>query len=173
MDMTATLLLDDFSSERSALGTTWQLFTDQVMGGQSEARASRTRIARTPCLVIEGLVRTEGNGGFLQVALPLTVNGTPLDASRYQGVRVTVARGSGHWALHLRTASMTAPWMHYRAMLPGRAEKLWVPIDVPFSAFVGEGTSAVLDTNTLVRLGIVAVKPAGPAQLALARVELY
>lgn len=165
-------LLDDFRSERSAVGTTWQLFTDRVMGGRSDAQAKRSRIAGTHCLVVEGIVRTEGNGGFLQVALPLAPSDGALDASRFRALRVTVARGSGSWALHLRTPACTAPWMHYRAELPGRPERQWVPIDVPFSAFTGDGTREALDLTALTRLGIVALKPPGPAQLAIARVEL-
>ncbi|MCU0636058.1 MAG: CIA30 family protein [Gemmatimonadaceae bacterium] len=169
---TPPLLLDDFRAERSAIDTTWQLFTDRVMGGRSDAQAKRSRIAGTHCLVVEGLVRTEGNGGFLQVALPLAPADGVLDASAYTGVRVTVARGSGTWALHLRTPACTAPWMHYRAELPGRAVRQWVPVDVPFTAFSAEGVGTALDVRTLQRLGIVAVKPAGPAQLAISRVEL-
>jgi hypothetical protein len=170
--MTSSLLIDDFRSELSALGTAWQLFTDRVMGGRSEARASRTRIAGTACLVVDGTVRIEGNGGFLQVALPLAADNGVLDASAYTGLRLTVARGGGQWAVHLRTPAMTAPWMHYRAELPGKADRMWATIDVPFSAFRGESTTVAFDQSRLTRLGIVAVKPPGVAQLAIARVEL-
>ncbi|MCU0649558.1 MAG: CIA30 family protein [Gemmatimonadaceae bacterium] len=167
---TAPFLIDDFRADRSTLGTTWTLFTDRVMGGRSEAQAKRSRIAGTHCLVVEGLVRTEGNGGFLQVALPLGADDTTFDASAWRAIRLTVARGSGTWALHLRTPACTAPWMHYIAELPGRAEKQWVDIEVPFTTFAGEGMRTPLDVRVLQRLGIVAVKPAGPAQLAIARV---
>jgi hypothetical protein len=172
MALMKPLLIDDFRGDTSALGTSWQLFTDRVMGGQSDARASRTRIAGTPCLVIDGTVRIEGNGGFLQVALPLAQPGKSFDASAWTSIRLQVARGDGQWALHLRTDAMTAPWMHYRAVLPGKSDRSWVTVDVPFSSFRGERTDTPLDLARLTRVGIVAVAPAGLAQLAIARVEL-
>jgi hypothetical protein len=168
----AALLLDDFTRDDAPSGARWQLFTDRVMGGRSEARATRTRIGGQPCLVVEGLVRAEGNGGFVQVALPLDAGGLPLDATPWRAVRLTVAWGSGQWAVHLRTAGLRAPWQHYRGPVPPTRRTVWETVEVPFDRCVPSGLSTPLDRSQLVRLGIVAVLPAGPAQLAIARVEL-
>ena len=78
----------------SALGTFWRGFTDQVMGGVSTAASPMETIEgrRAPRLV--GEVSPENNGGFVQMALPLTGSGHPLDASAYRGIRVTGRAGA-------------------------------------------------------------------------------
>ena len=68
----APLLLDDFSRPdgRSALGTAWRAFTDQVMGGVSTQSVGRETVEGERALRLRGEVRLDNNGGFVQVALP-------------------------------------------------------------------------------------------------------
>ena len=68
--MDTCLPLDDFGTERSALGAEWKGFTDQVMGGVSDM----------------SVVRVPKNG---KIYARMTFGGTP-----YHGVRIT-ARGLG------------------------------------------------------------------------------
>ena len=112
----AAMLIDDFSNpERmSALGTFWRAFTDQVMGGVSTASSKIETIDGRPALRLTGAVSLKTNGGFVQVALPLTGSWAPLDVSAYRGIRATV-RGNGEtYHLHLRTTETDSP--------PGRRE---------------------------------------------------
>jgi hypothetical protein len=78
----APLLLDDFSRPdgRSALGTAWRAFTDQVMGGVSTQSVGRETVEGERALRLRGEVRLDNNGGFVQVALDL---GGPRDASAF------------------------------------------------------------------------------------------
>jgi hypothetical protein len=57
-------IIDDFtdSPERR-----WQFYTDQVMGGVSEGRASVRLDSEGPYIRLEGLVSTANNGGFIQI----------------------------------------------------------------------------------------------------------
>lgn len=66
-------LIDDLSdpASLSALGTGWQLVTDQVMGGVSRGTLTRETVAGRPALVMRGDVRLENDGGFIQMALDL------------------------------------------------------------------------------------------------------
>jgi hypothetical protein len=111
MPQRPALLIDDFSNpdRMSALGTFWRGFTDQVMGGVSTATSRMETIEGRRALRLVGDVSLENNGGFVQVALPLTGSGAPLDVSTYRGIRLTV-RGNGEtYHIHLRTTGTALP----------------------------------------------------------------
>src|SRR6056297_2550344 len=88
------LLLDDFTEEAAKTGTAWEGFTDQVMGGRSEMSILRIPDPAGPYLRMQGDVSLERNGGFIQVRLMLSKEEKYVDASPYQGIRLTV-RGEG------------------------------------------------------------------------------
>ena len=79
------MLIDDFSKTNltSCLGPTWIGVSDQVMGGNSEARIEKTIVKFRRCLRLTGNVRLENNGGFIQAALSLSTRDTVLDASMF------------------------------------------------------------------------------------------
>jgi hypothetical protein len=167
------LLIDDFSREdgKSALDTEWQAFTDQVMGGVSNGRATREIVDRRPSVLLRGEVSLANNGGFIQVALPLASRGDVLDASEYTGVRLT-ARGNGEdYYVHLRTGDTRRPWQYYQARFATGGA--WQEIDIPFEAFAAENLRAPLDSSKLRRLGIVAAKKAMSAEVAVAHIAFY
>ncbi len=89
------MLIDDFSSDISALGTHWEGITDRVMGGRSEMRVAFSRVDGYSYLSMTGNVSLANNGGFIQARLLLKATGrASFDASRYSGIRLT-ARGKG------------------------------------------------------------------------------
>ena len=89
-------IIDDLSDPvgLSALGTRWQLVTDQVMGGVSRGTLTRETVAGRPALMMRGDVRLENSGGFIQMALDLARPEAPgsgmLDARRWQGLEIDV-----------------------------------------------------------------------------------
>jgi len=169
------LLLDDFASDddTSRFGTDWRSFTDAVMGGVSTARVTREEVDGRRSLRLRGKVALENHGGFIQVALPLDLDGEPLDGSAYGGVRllVRVRGGEPGYYLHLRTAGTVHPWSHYRAEIP--AGEGWTEVRIPFSDFRPVGLRRELDIAALTRIGIVAGKRAFEADIAVARIGLY
>ena len=60
----STDLIDDFSDNPERR---WQFYTDQVMGGVSDGRASVRLDSEGPYVRLEGLVSTANNGGFIQI----------------------------------------------------------------------------------------------------------
>ena len=90
------MLIDDFSGDAlvSALGTRWQVVSDQVMGGISRAALQVGEHAGRRCLRLHGEVRLENNGGFVQMALDLAPAGVPIDVSRFAGLCLVV---NGNW----------------------------------------------------------------------------
>src|SRR6266511_3167985 len=82
------------------------------------------------------------NGGFIQMALDLAIEGQPLDASSCAGV-LLVARGNGEsYGVHLRTPDCLRPWQSYRAGFVAAPE--WREIRLPFERFEGQPDSPPL-----------------------------
>jgi len=173
MQAASTFLIDDFSLEQgnSVMGTTWRLFTDQVMGGVSAGTSSVETIEGRRCLRLRGQVSLENNGGFIQVALPLLQGGRSFDASEFKGVRAWV-RGNGKaYHIHLRTAQTGLPWQYFSAAFDSTAR--WQPVDLPFAGFKPENLQARLDTRGLVRIAVVASGEKFEADIAVSRLEFY
>lgn len=173
MPQPSTLLIDDFSrlDRLSALGTYWRGFTDQVMGGVSTATIRVETVAERRALRLTGDVSLENNGGFVQVALPLTGSGLPLDVSSYKGLRLLVLGNDETYHIHLRTTATGLPWQYYYAAFP--AGPSWQTIDLPFDAFQGASLKAKLDPGQATRIAIVAYGKAFRADVAVGRIELY
>lgn len=103
------------------------------MGGVSQETMALTEIDGRRCLRLTGDVRLENNGGFIQMALDLAIEGQPLDASSCAGV-LLVARGNGEsYGVHLRTPDCLRPWQSYRAGFVAAPE--WREIRLPFQRF--------------------------------------
>ena len=159
------------SPGKSTLGTEWSGITDRVMGGMSDLEVSLERIDEELCYRMRGQVRTANNGGFIQMALPLSTSPQGLDASAHTGLRIRV-RGNGEdYALHLRTSDHRMPWDYHSAVFVAGPE--WRTINLPFTAFQRSGGRGPMDTNHLQRLALVGIGRDFRADLALASVALY
>lgn len=170
--MTAPLLLDDFRKDDgvSALGTRWEGFTDRVMGGRSDMQVGYRDSDAGRVLHMQGQVRLENRGGFIQARLPLAAGGGSFDASAWQGIRIKVRGAPGPYYLHLRTRQTWQPWQHFRAAIEVGPE--WREQFVPFSAFAGRATWRSLDPASLKSIGVVAYGEAFEAEIEVARLEL-
>ena len=170
-----TYLLDDFSqSDGSRFGTDWQLFSDQVLDGDSEGRIEQLAADQDApaCLHLQGELKPGAQNGFLQLALPLVASRYLFDARHFSGIqlscRATAAEG---FALLLRTKELSMPWQHYRAPLVPSAD--WAVHRVDFSDFVPVQTSHELNLERLSRLAIVAGPPAQRVDFWLAEIGFY
>lgn len=169
----ANFVIDDFSREdgRSALGTAWRLFTDRVMGGVSTAASGYDVVAGRRCLRLRGEVSLANNGGFVQVALPLLVEGGPFDASAFRGVRLRV-RGNGEtYHVHLRSPNNTRPWQYYSAEFSAGPEWRWV--NLPFADFRPKNLRRPLDASRLLRIALVAIDREFRADVAVSGLEFF
>lgn len=163
------LVLSDLSQD-DAPGQ-WRGFSDRVMGGVSQEHVTLETIARRRCLRLRGEVRLDNNGGFVQLALPLTQNGGPIDARAFRGVRLLVTGNGEHYRLHLRTVDCRRPQQYYwTAFVAGTA---WGVVELPFAACQPKGLDVPLALGALTRLGLVAYGRPFGADVAIARVSLY
>jgi hypothetical protein len=162
------LVLSDLAADD---GRGWRAFSDRVMGGISREQAALATVDGRRCLRLQGEVRLENNGGFVQMAIGLETRSGPLDARRFSGVRLLVRGNGEEYLIHLRTQQTRLPWQYYRAAFVARP--LWQTIDLPFRAFQSEQTSRPLDLAALTSLGVVAYGRRFSADIAVARVALY
>jgi len=166
-------LIDDFSREDglSAVGTRWQFFTDQVMGGVSTGAARFAVHEGRRSIRLQGRVSLENNGGFIQVALPLVTGDEPLDASNCRGVRIWARGNEERYGVHIRTSDLGLPWQYYSAEFAAGA--VWKKVDLPFSKFRPESSETALNPSRLTRVAIVAADKAFKADVAVSRLKFY
>jgi hypothetical protein len=166
------LIIDDrrSGSLESTLGTSWRLITDGVMGGVSRGTLTLETIDQRDCIRMQGDVRLENNGGFVQVALD--IGGTAAaDASPYHGIVMDVYGNDEAYNLHLRSDDLWLPWQSYRATF--QASPRWQTVQLPFAEFSPYKTRRALDTTGLERIGLVAIGRAFTADLCIGRLGLY
>lgn len=168
------LLVDDFGSRVSALGTEWEGFTDQVMGGKSEMQIGHRVEDGHGFISLSGKVSLANNGGFIQTRLMLSPerNGA-FDASPYSGIRIS-ARGKGDgYYIFLRTSGNRFPWSFFMAALPVTGE--WSSIDIPWDRFEkGDfGSFFALNLHKVTSLAVVAYKKEFEASIDVREISFY
>lgn len=168
-----SMLIDDFSnpSLTSKLGTAWRGVSDQVMGGISQASVTRESVDGRPALRLQGDVRLENDGGFIQAALDLSPERGIYDASGFTGLRLTVRGNGERYSLHLRSADNVRPWQSYRTHFIAGPE--WETLELPFASFTPYRLETPLDTSRLRRIGLVAIGRAFSADLTVSEIAFY
>jgi hypothetical protein len=171
--MTIAAMIDDFSRPHPAAanGARWQAFSDNVMGGVSQASMSRELIEGRPALRLRGDVRLENNGGFVQAALDLAADGGAADVRGFSGIEIDVIGPPESYGLHLRTSDLTRPWQSYRQSFS--TTQAWRTVRLPFSDFMPYRTETALDLSRLRRVGVVAIGRAFAADVAVAGLRFY
>jgi len=168
-----TDVIDDRSqpAPRASNGADWELISDTVMGGVSGGTMRREVIDGRPAIRMQGDVRIENNGGFLQVALDLVPGGTSFDASRWRGIEIDVIGNGESYNLHLRTSDVARPWQSYRQSFVAGRE--WRTLQLAFADFRPHRIDKALDVRTLRRIGVVAIGRAFHADIGIGRVGFY
>lgn len=171
-DVKDNLVIDDRSNDdaTSNLGTRWRLVTDTVMGGLSKGQLTLDSYKGKKCLRMRGDVTTENNGGFVQIALPLSEQGV-FDASAYNGVEIEVAGNDELYNIHFRTDSLWFPWQSYRYSFTARSD--WQTYRIPFSELEQYKTSEDFSRDEIERIGLVAIGRDFQADLCLAEIRFY
>ena len=166
-------IIDDLSRQMplTAIGTSWQLFTDQVMGGVSNGSMVREVIDGRPAIRMRGDVSLENNGGFIQISVDLAPEGYAADVSAWQGIELDVLGQGEEYSLRLRTSELTHPWQSYRQSFI--AEPQWQTIKLGFDGFEPHRTDMPLNLHALRRLGLVAIGRVLSADLALAGLRFF
>jgi len=165
-------IIDDRSSGdlRSTLGTEWRLVTDQVMGGISDGNLMPDNYLGKDCLRMRGSVSTKNNGGFVQMALPLT-SGKYFDASAYEGVELEVAGNDELYNIHFRTSDLWLPWQSYRFSFKATVD--WQVIRISFTDITAYKTTTQFRKDRVNRIGLLGIGRDFQADLCLASIKFY
>ena len=145
-------IIDDFTDSPEMQ---WQFYTDQVMGGVSEGRASIRLGSEGPYVRLEGSVSTANNGGFIQIRR--NVSRKSKDA---KGILLKVRGNGENYYIHLNTRETTFLPQQYRfyfqASFP--TSKKWSVIKIPFSTFKRSNSQITkyLNGENLETIGILA-----------------
>jgi hypothetical protein len=103
---------------------------------------------------MQGRVRLDNSGGFIQLRLPLRADGGDFGASSYRALRVQVRGTPGAYWLHLRSADTRRPWSYYRT--PLAVGRDWATLDLPLADFEPVALRQALDTRRLRSVALVA-----------------
>ncbi|MGD8933589.1 MAG: CIA30 family protein [Gammaproteobacteria bacterium] len=166
------LIIDDRASGSlvSNLGSEWRMVTDQVMGGVSTGTLTLSAWKGRNCLRMQAAVSTDNNGGFVQIVLSLSDQGT-FDASAYDGIELEVAGNNEHYNVHFRTSGLWLPWQSYRSGFAATPE--WQTVRIAFSDLKAYRTTRKFRKDKLERIGLVAIGRDFQADLYLASVRFY
>jgi len=149
--------------------TQWDYFSDQVMGGVSEGRASFEQIDNQPVLRLTGTVSTQNRGGFIQARAELAA-ALPATA---QGVILSLRGNDQTYFIHLRTNRTVLPWQFYQASF--QATGAWQEVRIPFSDFSPQGRllRQSFDVRAVQSLAIAAYGRDHTADLSVRAVGFY
>lgn len=159
------------SAPATPLGTSWALFTDQVMGGVSVGALTVETVAGRRALRMRGNVSLANDGGFVQLSLDLVPGGGAFDARGWTGIELDVLGNDETYGVHLRTVDLRRPWQSYRH--PFLAPPRWTTIRLPFTDFAPHRVTTPLATSRLRRVGLAAIGRPFTADLATAGLRLY
>ena len=163
-------IIDDFTDRPERR---WQFYTDQVMGGVSEGRASVLSGFAGPYVRLEGLVSTANNGGFIQIRRDI-LNGVK-DA---EGILLTVRGNGENYYIHLNTnETIFLPQQYryyYQAIFP--TSKDWTEVKLPFSTAFKRSNfniSKSFEGNQIKTIGILAYGKDHNAFLEVSHLSFY
>jgi len=168
----STLMIDDRSATDSVAssGNSWRLITDDVMGGVSRGEITNEAVDGRQCLRMQGKVKLDNNGGFIQTALDLS-NNVIEKITDYTGLMLEVYGNNEPYNLHLRTKDNWLPWQAYRATFDAPAK--WTTLHLPFIEFRPYRTRKALNIDKIKRIGLVAIGREFDADLCIGKIALY
>ncbi|MEL6622554.1 MAG: CIA30 family protein [Pseudomonadota bacterium] len=168
-----TSVIDDLSQPHpmAANGASWEFVADTVMGGVSSGGIDRVTVAGRPALRLQGTVRLDNNGGFIQAALDLNPDGSDHDARAFSGLNIDLHGDGADYDIRVRTSDLSRPWQSYRHAIT--AAPRWVTYRIPFASFTPHRTDRPLDKGKLRRIGVLAIGSAREARLAIGGVRFF
>lgn len=149
--------------------SSWELITDQVMGGVSTGSLTFGQEDGKAFARLTGNVSTENRGGFIQIRHTLS---SPA-SSGTTGVRLVVRGNGQRYFVHLRTSGTILPWQYYQAEFT--VTEGWSEVRLPFDAFAASGAllRSVPRADSLKSVAVVAFGRDHDAQIDVREVGFY
>ena len=163
-------IIDDFTDSPEQR---WQFYTDRVMGGVSEGRASVLSGPEGPYVRLEGLVSTANNGGFIQIRTKI------MDGEKdAEGILLKVRGNGQNYYIHLNTNETIFLPQQYRYYYQAifQTSKDWNEVKLPFSTAFKRSNANIsesFDGNQVRTIGILAYGKDHNAFLEVSYISFY
>lgn len=148
----------------------WAFVADTVMGGVSIGQITQENVSGRSATRLTGQVSLDNNGGFVQMAFNLGLDGLDFDASDYEGVEIDVIGNGEIYDVRMRTSGLPRPWQSYRNSFT--AGPVWSTIKLPFAEFAPHKVETPIDIRRLRRIGILGIGREFDADVAVSAVRL-
>jgi len=161
----------------------WNFVTDQVMGGLSEGAASVEKDGEKVFTRLVGNVRTDNNGGFIQLRSSTSLFDKPLmfkallnsqkNEKKLQGVRLNV-RGNGEtYHIFIQTSIFyRLPFRFYISTF--KTMPYWQTVDIPFNQFKIEGKKySAFDAKDIKTFAIIAYGRDFKSDVSVSQIDFY
>jgi len=162
----------------------WKYFSDQVMGGVSEGQVSLEQDGDMVFTRLTGNVRTDNNGGFIQLRTSTSFSNKPLmfkllhnskkNGKKLQGVRLKVKGNGEKYHIFIQTTIFYRLPTGYNIATFDTSPN-WKMVDLPFNKFkeLNSNKSSNFDANNIKTFGIVAYGRDFTSDLSVSSIEFY
>ena len=162
----------------------WKFFSDQVMGGISEGQVSLEQDGDKVFIRLSGDIRTDNNGGFIQLRTSTSLSNKPLmfkllhnskkDGKKLQGIRLKVKGNGEKYHIFIQTTIFyRLPTGYHIATFDTSPN--WKMVDLPFNKFkeLNSNKNSNFDANNIKTFGIVAYGRDFTSDLSVSSIEFY
>ena len=162
----------------------WKYFSDQVMGGVSDGQVSLEQDGDMVFTRLTGNVRTDNNGGFIQLRTSTSLSNKPLMfkllqnskkiGKKLQGVRLKVKGNGEKYHIFIQTTIFyRLPTGYQIATFDTSPE--WETIEIPFNRFksLKDNKDSNINAKDIKTFGIVAYGRDFKSDLSVSSVEFY
>ena len=162
----------------------WKYFSDQVMGGVSDGQVSLEQDGDMVFTRLTGNVRTDNNGGFIQLRTSTSLSNKPLmfkmlhnskkDGKKLKGVRLKVKGNGEKYHIFLQTTIFYRLPTGYHITTFDTSPD-WKMVDLPFNKFkeLNSNKNSNFDANNIKTFGIVAYGRDFTSDLSVSSIEFY
>ena len=162
----------------------WKYFSDQVMGGVSEGQVSLEQDGDMVFTRLTGNVRTDNNGGFIQLRTSTSLSNKPLmfkllhnskkDGKKLQGIRLKVKGNGEKYHIFIQTTIFyRLPTGYHIATFDTSPN--WETVEIPFNKFkkLKDNIDSKISAKDIKTFGIVAYGRDFKSDLSVSSVEFY
>ena len=162
----------------------WKYFSDQVMGGVSEGQVSLEQDGDKVYIRLFGSVRTDNNGGFIQLRSSTSLSNKPLmfkllhnskkDGKKLKGIRLKVKGNGEKYHIFIQTTIFYRLPTGYQIATFDTSPN-WEIVEIPFNKFkkLKNNKDSNINAKDIKTLGIVSYGRDFTSDLSVSSDEFY
>ena len=162
----------------------WRYFSDQVMGGVSEGQVSLEQDADKVFIRLSGNVRTDNNGGFIQLRTTTSLSNKPLmfkllhnsnkEGKKLKGIRLKVKGNGEKYHIFIQTTIFYRLPVGYHIATFDTSPN-WKTVELPFDQFkeLNSNKNSKFSPKNINTFGIVAYGRDFTSDVSVSSVEFY